>query len=329
MSNDLNQAGKPLSVWLFAIAAMVLVMAVIGAVTRLTESGLSMVEWKPLIGAIPPLNDAEWQRVFDLYRDTPEFQKKNSWMEIGDFKSIFFWEWLHRLWGRLIGLAYTLPLAFFWLRGMIPPGYKGKLLIGLALGGLQGALGWYMVMSGLVDRPSVSHFRLAAHLVAALLIYGYVLWLALDLWGRPVRGTTFCLRRHGWIAMGFVVLTIVWGAFTAGLDGGLLYNSWPLMGGQMVPPEVGGAASLVNDPAGVQFVHRWIAVIAAFSVLTFAWRVKDGALAAMVFLQIALGLATLLSQVHLHTAAAHQAGAFILAGLMIRALFLLRSEPRA
>lgn len=320
---------RPVAYWVFTVAFLVLAMAVIGAITRLTESGLSMVEWKPLIGAIPPLSDVEWHRVFDLYRETPEFRHKNFWMEIDDFKKIFFWEWLHRLWGRLIGVAYALPLIFFWVRGMIPQGYKRHLFIGFVLGGLQGVLGWYMVKSGLVERPSVSHFRLAAHLGLAFIIFAYMIWVGLALLGKPVNAASFCLRRHGWIALFFVTITIIWGAFTAGLDGGLLYNEWPLMGGHFVPMEVVNAAALLNDPAGVQFVHRWLAVITMGVVLSFAWRVKNGPLAAMVFIQVGLGMATLLSQVHLHTAAAHQAGAFIVVGLLIAQLYALRANARA
>lgn len=320
---------RPIAYWLFSIAFMVLAMAVIGAITRLTESGLSMVEWKPLIGAIPPLNEAEWNRVFDLYKQTPEFQQKNSWMALADFKNIFFWEWFHRLWGRLIGVAYALPLIFFWVRGMVPQGYRLKLLGGLVLGGLQGVMGWYMVKSGLIDRPSVSHFRLAAHLSLAFLIFAYLIWIGFDFLGKSVQTASFCLRRYGWIALGFLCTTIVWGAFTAGLDGGLLYNEWPLMGGRLIPMEITHAGAMLNDPGGVQFVHRWLAATTAILILTFAWRTKSGPLAAMVFFQVALGMATLLSQVQIHTAAAHQAGAFILLGLMIRELYGLRANARA
>lgn len=320
---------RPVAYWVFTVAFLVFAMAVIGAITRLTESGLSMVEWKPLIGAIPPLNEAEWERVFNLYKETPEFRHKNFWMGMDDFKNIFFWEWFHRLWGRLIGIAYALPLIYFWVRDMIPQGFKTHLVIGLILGSLQGALGWYMVVSGLVERPSVSHFRLAAHLGLAFLIFGYLIWLGMVLLGKPFNAASFCIRRHGWVSLFFVTLTIIWGAFTAGLDGGLLYNEWPLMGGRFVPMDVVGASSLLNDPAGVQFVHRWLAIITAGIVLSFAWRIKNGPLAAMMFIQVGLGMATLLSQVHIHTAAAHQAGAFIVVGLLIAQLYTLRSASRA
>lgn len=310
---------KNLRNWLFFTAFMVFTMAVIGAITRLTESGLSMVEWKPLIGAIPPLSHAEWERVFGLYKETPEFRLKNSWMELADFKEIFFWEWLHRLWGRLIGLVYALPLAYFWVRKQIPEGYKGKLLFILLLGAAQGVMGWYMVISGLVDRPDVSHFRLAAHLLLALTIYCAVLWIAFDLRPRGMAGS-FCQKRHGWITFAFLGVTITWGAFTAGLDGGMLYNTWPKMDADWIPPEVTGLFAVTHDPGAVQFFHRWIAITAFVFLVWFGARMRNYPLIAMAFLQVALGIGTVMSQVNIPMAAMHQAGALILLGLMIKQL---------
>lgn len=319
-SNPLSAPHKAFINWLFFTAFMVFAMAVIGAITRLTESGLSMVEWKPLIGAIPPLSEAEWHRVFDLYKETPEFQHKNSWMQLEDFKKIFFWEWLHRLWGRVIGLVYALPLLWFWVRGQIPQGYKGKLLFVLLLGAGQGFMGWYMVMSGLVDRPDVSHFRLAAHLSLALVIYAALLWIAFDLKGRDKISCSFGQLRHGWIAFAFIAVTIVWGAFVAGLDGGMVYNTWPKMDAHWIPPEVTGLFAITHDPAAVQFVHRWIAVLTGLIVFSYAWRVKSGSIAFMMFAQIGLGIATVMTQVSIPLAAAHQAGAMILIALMVYSL---------
>ena len=315
---------RQISNWLFLTAFMVFAMAVIGAVTRLTESGLSMVEWRPLIGALPPLSEAEWNRVFALYQQTPEYQKINVGMELEEFKNIFFWEWFHRLWGRMIGLVYALPLAYFWISKKIPDGFKGKLIIGLVLGGLQGVMGWYMVKSGLVDRPSVSHFRLAAHLSLAFIIFAYLLWIAFDLRGNKAGNASFCLKRHGWIALAFVFTTIIWGAFVAGLDAGLIYNTWPKMGPHWIPPELSALVNIITEPVSVQFTHRWIAIITALVVLSFAWRTKSFPLAGMVFLQIGLGIATLMSQVAIPLAALHQAGAFILGGILIHALHGLR-----
>jgi cytochrome c oxidase assembly protein subunit 15 len=309
-----------ISNWLFFTAFMVFAMAIIGAITRLTESGLSMVEWRPLIGALPPMNEAEWARVFALYQETPEYQHKNFGMDITEFKNIFFWEWFHRLWGRLIGIVYALPLVYFWLSRKIPESYKGKLLLGLVLGGSQAVMGWYMVESGLIDRPSVSHFRLAAHLSLAFVIFAYLLWLAFSLRNTKKCHTSFCLKRHGWSALVILAITIIWGAFVAGLDAGLVYNTWPKTGATWIPQELQAFGDVIHEHASVQFIHRWIAIFAGFMILTFAYRVKNIPLAGMVFIQIGLGIATLLTQVHIHLAAAHQAGAFILVGLMIHQL---------
>ena len=308
---------KPIINWLYLSAFMVFAMAVIGAVTRLTGSGLSMVEWRPLIGTLPPLNAEEWARVFTLYQQSPEYQKVNAGMSIDEFKSIFFWEWFHRLWGRLIGLVYALPLLYFWVRNKIPEGYKLKLIIGLLLGASQGLMGWYMVKSGLVDRPSVSHFRLAAHLGLAAVIFCYLLWLAFSIRNASKGVVTFCLKRHGWIAFGFTFITLIWGAFVAGLDAGLVYNSWPMMGPHWVPPELTSAFSILTDPVSVQFFHRWIAIATAFVVVTFAIRIKSFPLAGTVLLQVGLGISTLITQVWIPLAAMHQAGAFILLGTLI------------
>ena len=318
---------KAISNWLFFTAFMVFCMAVIGAITRLTESGLSMVEWRPFIGALPPLSESEWQRVFALYQETPEYINKNFGMELSEFKNIFFWEWFHRFWGRLIGLVYALPLIYFWIRKKIPSGYGWKLFLGLILGGSQAVMGWYMVESGFVDRPSVSHFRLAAHLGLACIIYAYLLWLAFDLRGSvKLCPSSFCLKRHGWITLGFVSITIIWGAYVAGLDAGLVYNNWPQMGPHWIPPELTGLGSIFLDPMAVQFTHRWIAIVTMVIVLSFAWRVKNYALAGMVIAQVVLGIATLLSMVAIPLAALHQAGAFILVGLIIHQLYKMHRK---
>jgi cytochrome c oxidase assembly protein subunit 15 len=314
-----------ISGWLFFTAFMVFAMAVIGAITRLTESGLSMVEWRPLIGTLPPMSESEWERVFSLYQETPEYQKKNFGMEIGEFKNIFFWEWFHRLWGRMIGIIYALPFFYFLIAKKIPHGFHLKLWIGLLLGAAQGVMGWYMVKSGLIDRPSVSHFRLAAHLSLAFIIFCYLLWVALDIKGAKTVNGSFCQKRHGWTTFAFVFTTLIWGAFVAGLDAGLVYNSWPMMGSQWIPDELTSFSAIFTDPVAVQFTHRWIAVITALMILSFAYRLKSFGLAGMVLLQIGLGVSTLLTQVPIVLAALHQAGAFILGGLMIYQLHRLRS----
>ncbi len=322
---------KPIVLWLLSCCALVFIMVIVGAITRLTESGLSIAEWKPLIGALPPLNETEWHRIFDLYKQTPEFQKKNFWMDLPAFKNIFFWEWAHRFLGRLIGLAYGLPLVYFWLRKKIPHGYKLKLLIPFLLGGAQGALGWYMVSSGLVDIPAVSHYRLAAHLSLAFLIIAVMLWLALSIGGAP-RAPDRKIFLHTLAVLAAVIAAILWGAFTAGLDGGLIYNdSFPKMGGAWIPPEA--YQSLINNPAGVQFMHRWLAIFAAImglSLWAHAVRKEKAfstlhALGFMMIVQPALGLATLLSGVNLPLAVLHQAGALTV--LMLLTAILHRVRP--
>ncbi|WP_029009471.1 COX15/CtaA family protein [Azospirillum halopraeferens] len=329
-------APRPVALWLLACCAMVFAMAVIGAITRLTESGLSMVEWKPLIGILPPLSEAEWERVFALYRETPEYRVYNAWMDLDGFKRIFFWEWFHRLWGQLIGFAYLAGFVWFLARGAVPRATQPQLWGLFALGGLQGVIGWFMVMSGLVDRPDVSHYRLALHLGVAFLIYALMLKVALGLLDpAPLsgwRGGTRPLRRHAGWALGLVSITIVWGAFVAGINAGLAYNTFPTMAGRWIPPEIATLQPWWLNPfentAAVQFIHRWLAIVAALAVLALAWRVRAaslpgragmvaGLLAAMVLVQVGLGIATLLTVVWIPVAAAHQAGALLVVTLLV------------
>lgn len=312
--------------WLLAVAALVVAIVVVGGITRLTESGLSITEWKPVTGAVPPLNDAQWQTAFAKYRATPEYQQINRGMALDDFKFIFFWEYIHRLLGRLIGLAFAVPLAMFWVRGRIPPGYKPRLLALLALGGMQGAIGWWMVQSGLSLRTDVSHIRLAVHLLTALLTLGGLVWTALDLLrldrdaaSRPARLTPLAAA-----ALGVLALQLLFGAFTAGLDAGYAFASWPLMGDGLFP--AGGwqdawsvARNAIDNPIVVQFVHRWLAFVAAAMLLWLAARTPGGlrgpvglALSLLIAVQIVLGIATLLSGVDIVVAVLHQANGALL-----------------
>jgi cytochrome c oxidase assembly protein subunit 15 len=337
----------PIAYWLLFCAAMVFSMAVIGAITRLTESGLSMVEWKPLIGILPPLSEAEWHRVFDLYKATPEFRINNSWMELEDFKEIFFWEWFHRLWGQLIGFVFLIPLLVFWARGQVTRELRPKLIGLFLLGGLQGVIGWYMVESGLVDQPDVSHYRLALHLGAAILIYALLVRTVLGLLrpvtpaGRDERAPG--LRLHARLALLLVAATIVWGAFVAGTGAGFAYNTFPLMDGHILPPEAGSLSPWWMNPlenlAAIQFTHRALAIVTALVVLALWARVRTAKLpgkagtiashtAAMVLIQVALGVATLLSVVWMPVAAAHQAGALLVVTGLVWLLHELRSAPR-
>jgi cytochrome c oxidase assembly protein subunit 15 len=329
---------RPVALWLFACCAAVFAMIVVGAITRLSGSGLSITEWRPILGAIPPLDEESWNAAFGLYKQGPQFQKENFWMDLADFKKIYFWEWFHRLLGRLIGILYALPLAFFWIRGKIPRDKRFILLSIFVLGGLQGAMGWYMVQSGLVDIPAVSHYRLAAHLGLALLIYVLMFWQGLDFW--PARKNPSApLFRHGIAVLFFVAAAMLWGAFTAGLDAGLIYNdSFPLMGGKLIPSEMWQLDPIwinifENRPA-VQFTHRWLAILSVLMIFGFwlhaSLEKKNTpaihALAIMALAQAGLGIFTLLSGINLHLAATHQAGAVITLSLL---LITLRSlKPR-
>ncbi|MGE0744877.1 MAG: COX15/CtaA family protein [Rhodospirillales bacterium] len=319
---------RAVAIWLLACCAMVFVMVVLGGVTRLTESGLSIVSWQPVTGALPPLSQHDWQVQFDAYKATPEFAKRNFWMDVGDFKTIFWMEYLHRLWGRLIGLAFAAPFAWFVLRGHIRGPLAWKLAGILALGAAQGAMGWYMVASGLVDRPDVSHYRLAAHLLLAFAIHAAMFRVALGLLdGPPRHGAGAPLAGHGRLVLWWSLVVILWGAFVAGLDAGKIYNTFPLMGGEVVPAVAFSMTpwplDLVENAATVQFVHRWLA-IALVAIVLALWararrfavpprlRLAADLLAAMALLQAAIGVATLLTEVWIPLAALHQAGAFAL-----------------
>ena len=317
--------------WLFGMVGLVAIMVVIGGVTRLTGSGLSMVEWRPIIGILPPLTEVEWMRVFKLYQASPEFQQVNIDMNLAEFKVIFFWEYVHRVWGRLLGLAFGLPLLFFWLAGRIPQGYSLPLLSLLALGGVQGIIGWWMVTSGLIDNPAVSQYRLATHLSMALLILVLLLWTALNLrFGRSKRPSGLAAA-----ALLLVALTIIAGAFVAGMDAGLLYNEYPLMGDGLVPVEYGenGLSDPFDNPASAQFHHRWIAVLAVLAVAGL-WvsglRKGMGGLvhimAVSVIIQFLLGLTTLLLGVPVWAGALHQAGAVLLLSVVLIVTHRLQAQ---
>lgn len=317
---------RPLAVsrWLFAVAVLIVAMVVVGGITRLTESGLSITEWKPITGAIPPLTHADWEQAFAAYKRIPEYRAFNRGMTLAGFQGIFFWEYLHRLLGRVIGLAFAAPLAWFWVRGQVPAGYKPRLVALLALGGMQGAIGWWMVASGLSIRTDVSHIRLMVHLLTALFILSGIVWTALDLrqlQRRPLlppsRFTPVAL-----VALALLFAQLAYGALTAGLNAGYAFNSWPLMGDALFPPGAlpAGAtgAQMVDNPVVVQFIHRWLAFVAATGLGALAWRAgKVGsrtgvAVVGLVVLQISLGIATLLSGVRIELAVWHQLNAALL-----------------
>jgi cytochrome c oxidase assembly protein subunit 15 len=302
-----------IAAWLLACCALVFLTVVVGGVTRLTRSGLSIVEWQPLIGVLPPLSAADWQLLFDKYRLTPEFQKVNPGMGLEGFKSIFWWEYAHRLLGRLIGVAFFLPYLLFLIKGKIRGTLAWQLAGVFLLGALQGALGWYMVQSGLVSEPRVSHFRLTAHLGLALLIFSLMFWRALDLLF-PGRKTD----RRGVAVAALVFLMILSGGMVAGLRAGHAYNTFPLMNGHLVPPEI-----LMLEPwyrnffynvATVQFVHRGLFWVLLVAVPLLWWRTRSGPAALLLaafVAQAALGISTLLLAVPIPIAAMHQAGAVL------------------
>ncbi len=316
--------------WLFVMAGLVAIMVVIGGITRLTESGLSMVEWRPLIGALPPLNAAEWDRVYQLYRASPEYQQLNYGMTLAEFKTIFFWEYFHRLWGRLIGVAFALPLMMFALAGRVPTGFGLRLVVLLLLGGLQGVIGWWMVKSGLTEQASVSQYRLATHLGMALLIFALLLWTAFDM--RDGHGSL--PRGHGLASLSLLVVTILAGALVAGMNAGLLYNEYPFMGAGLVPVEYGeqGLVDPFENPAAAQFHHRWLAALTAGAVIALALKARRQGLLwqshlvlAAILAQFTLGVLTLLHGVPVSLGGLHQAGAVILLGAV---LALLHGQSR-
>ena len=325
-----NRPAKPLAIanLLLLVAGLVFAMVVVGGITRLTESGLSITEWAPISGAVPPLTHDDWARAFDLYKQTPEYRQINgpAGMTLQQFQSIYWWEFIHRLLGRLIGVVFALPLLWFAVRREIPRGYGWKLVGLLVLGGLQGALGWYMVMSGLSERTDVSHLRLSAHLLAALIIMGALIWVALDLRRLAATGEDRPARLTRLSALVFVTLFIqvLYGAWVAGLNAGQVSNTWPLMDGRFFPQGVdwsnGVPWAIANDPFLVHFLHRWWAwaVVAALVVLARLVR-RDARLASIAIhsafgLQILIGIATVLEGVPILLAALHQAvGALVVA----------------
>lgn len=321
---------------------MVFLMVVVGGITRLTESGLSITEWRPISGAIPPLTDEQWQHAFDLYKATPEYREINgpAGMGLAQFKYIFFWEWVHRLIGRLIGLVFALPLLWFAWKRAIPEGYGWKLVALLILGGSQGALGWFMVQSGLVDRTDVSHFRLSAHLLLALFIMAALIWTALDLRqlektgvDRPAR-----LSRAGLYTAAILFIQMLLGAWVAGLNAGYVASDWPLMQGQVYPKGVdwsqGAMHALTNDPYLLHFLHRWWAWVVVVALVIFARRLRplerraSKAIHNAFGTQILLGIATVMTGMNIVLAVLHQAiGALVVAAFTWGAHVDGRAKP--
>lgn len=300
-----------------------------------------MVEWRPLIGLLPPMTEAEWHRIFELYRATPEYQLINAGMDLAAFKTIFWWEYIHRVWGRMIGLLFVLPFAFFLWKGWLTSRLAWRLAGLLLLGGLQGVIGWWMVKSGLVDRTDVSQYRLAVHLAFALLILALLFHLGLSLLIPPNRRVRVrrSLAGHAWLAAGAIFLTIISGAFVAGMKAGLIYNTFPLMGGSLAPSEYAHMTPFwlnwFENPAAIQFNHRLLASATFLTIAALWWRCRKarpnraGLVAVTILMtvacvQYALGILTLLTNVPLPLAATHQAVAALLFVSAIGTVFSLR-----
>jgi cytochrome c oxidase assembly protein subunit 15 len=318
-------------VWLLICCLAIYAMVVLGGVTRLTGSGLSMVEWRPVTGILPPLSHEQWEETFSLYRQSPEFQKINRGMDLEGFKGIFWLEYLHRILGRTIGAIFLVPLLYFIIRRRIEKPLVPKLIVMFVLGGLQGLLGWYMVKSGLARDPHVSQYRLTAHLGLAFVIYAYLFWVALDLLAPISRSsgdaTARGFRRLSWTVTGLVFLTVLSGGFVAGLKAGLAYNTFPLMGGQLIPDGLATLSpvwkNIFENVTTVQFDHRLLATL-LFFLVTWLWllgrktvlsrsaRLGLHLLVLALLVQITLGISTLLLVVPIPLAAAHQAGALAL-----------------
>jgi cytochrome c oxidase assembly protein subunit 15 len=328
---DISENDRAILRWLQVCLVLVFAMIVLGGVTRLTDSGLSMVTWHPS-GMLPPLDTEQWLVEFELYQQYPEFQKLNRAMTLDGFKSIYWFEYSHRMLGRLIGLVFLLPFVYFYLRKMIKPGLTPRLTIMFVLGGLQGLLGWYMVKSGLVSNPHVSQYRLSAHLLSAILIYGFILWTIFNLvttseYRRLAESSAAGWRKLSLGLITLVLITIVSGGFVAGLKAGSIFNTFPLMGGSLIPEGIGALSPWYLNPlenmVAVQFNHRWLAI--ASGIILIIWYVRGRShfeetmlqrsfklVGMMVIIQLALGITTLLMQVPVLLGSLHQVGALLL-----------------
>jgi cytochrome c oxidase assembly protein subunit 15 len=325
---------RAVAIWLWTVAALVFLMVVVGGVTRLTESGLSITQWKPVTGVFPPLSEADWLAEFESYKQIPQYAQMFPTMDLAGFKFIYFWEWAHRLLGRLIGTATVVPLAYFWLKGALPPGFKAKLLGVLALGALQGAVGWWMVESGLTGRVEVAQERLAIHLTLAAVTFAALVWLAASVSRRKLELSGRGVPMLRWLALGTVLtllLQIGLGALVAGLRAGRAYNTWPEIDGAFIPPLEDLAMlapvwrNFVDNVLTVQFQHRMVAyaLVALVLVQVLVTAIVAGrsrafrravALAGLVLAQVAIGIAALLLSVPLWAGLLHQAFAIMVLG---------------
>jgi len=337
---------KPIIIWLLTGCILIAAMVVIGGITRLTGSGLSITQWKLVTGTIPPLNEAQWLKEFEEYKASPQFQKINSYFDLADFKNIYWWEYIHRLVGRAIGIVFLIPFLYFLLRKKLEPKLIPKLLLVFFLGGLQGFIGWYMVKSGLVDNPYVAHYRLALHLITAFITYGYILWLALSLTSPPTpllekrRGARF-VRNFSTVVLFTVLLQIVYGAFVAGTKAGFIYNTFPLMGTGFLPPGMGllqpGWLNLFENMTTLQFIHRCMGYLLTFMViLLWIYSLKNRLpfrlhhaiqlMMLIVLFQVVLGIITILN-LHVYPVllgSLHQFGALLVFSVSVYLLRLMQ-----
>ncbi len=333
----INSDKKKVVLWLLSGCFLIFLMVVIGGITRLTGSGLSITEWNVVMGAVPPLNEMQWLDAFDKYKQIPQYQKLNYDFELSDFKQIFFWEYLHRLTGRMIGMVFLLPFLYFLWKKKLNNEWIKKSLFLFALGGLQGFLGWYMVKSGLTERTSVSHYRLAIHLIAAFITFGFTFWYALQLMFDKKeivadKKITSLLR----VILGIVILQLIYGAFTAGLHAGRVANTFPKMDGEWIPSGISaispGYMNLFENPLTVQFIHRMLAYTIVILIFSLWWMTRKINLSrnqkravviclGAVSIQFLLGVFTLLYHAPITLAALHQIGGFFLFSSVIASLF--------
>ncbi|KAA1247850.1 COX15/CtaA family protein [Aquimarina sp. RZ0] len=329
----MEKDNKKVIYWLLTGCLLIFIMVVVGGITRLTHSGLSISNYKLISGTIPPLNEVAWNEAFDLYKQYPEYQKINNQFSLEDFKNIYFWEWLHRVIGRFIGIVFILPFLYFLIRKQLTQSTIKKSITLMLLGGFQGFLGWFMVKSGLIDRPDVSHYRLAMHLTAAFITFSYTLWVALDIIYKTKKEVNKKFRNLIRVALGIVILQIIYGAFVAGLDAGLLHNHWPLMNdGELIHESVYIEQSpflknFIEGKSGVQFIHRNLAYLVVGIIIFIWYRSKKieidttqkkslNILLGLVCVQFLLGIFTLLYRVPISLGISHQIVAFFLLGTM-------------
>ena len=337
---DYSIQNKRVFRWLMTGCFLIVLMIVIGGITRLTQSGLSMVKWEPIMGTLPPLSAEAWNGVFELYKQSPEFAHYNAHFTLSDFKAIYFWEYLHRLIARILGLIFIVPCIVFWVKGYFNPRLKKQVILIFIFGLLQGVLGWVMVKSGLVDQPHVSHYRLAAHLITALGLLLYIFWVAIGLKYVILSNSNVLIRKYSRFFIFLVFLQICFGAFVAGLKAGFIYNTFPKMGGKWIPKQFGtilhrdGIMNLFEDHGIVQFIHRVIAFVLLGTLILILVKVRKQSLAVIqkttltglvgiLLIQITLGIITLVYSVPIFFGVMHQFVAILVLLFSVFFLFTL------